>query len=453
MMLEMIAPELFSAFSLRDSPHGEGIMRILAAAIQAVEPAAAVHRHVNLQGNILRIGKKTYDLEVYGRIFLIGMGKAAPAMAQALDDLLGDRISTGLIVTKEIPPGFLSRLPIMEAGHPVPDELSLRAGEKITQLLDNLKATDLVLCLISGGASALVASPYPGIDLKDIQKLTSVLLACGARIDEVNTLRRKLDRLKGGGLAHHSVPAQLVSLILSDVVGDPLEAIASGPTVFDPTSTADAIKILEKYHIKGQIPASIINFLGLEHENLSWDGSDFEKIQNIIIANNLQSAQAALAQAKSEGYNTYLLRTDLQGEAREVAHELCNNLRWAWQRHDPLPPPACILAGGETTVTLRGNGQGGRNLELALSAVSDLADFPKVMLISLATDGQDGNTDSAGAVVTGDSFKRGTSLGLHPTTYLEDNDSFAYFSALGDLLKPVVTGTNVNDLTFLFTFE
>ena len=428
-------------------------MRILAAAIQGVEPGIAVRRHVQRQGNLIRIGNKMYDLGDYDRIILIGMGKAAPAMASAIDDLLADRVTTGLIVTKEIPVGFSSRLPIMTAGHPIPDERSLDAGERIIQFLDQVKATDLVLCLISGGTSALVASPYPGIDLADIQELTTRLLACGARIDEINTLRRQLDMLKGGGLAHRLLPAQLVSLILSDVVGDPLEAIASGPTVFDPTTSADAITILKKYHLVDHIPISILTFLKSNHEKLLWVRSDFENIQNIMVGNNLQAAQAAMAQAKLEGYNTYLLRTDLQGEARDVAHELCNHLRWAYQRHDPQPPPTCILAGGETTVTIQGRGLGGRNLEVALSAVTDLADFSNGLLVSLATDGQDGNTDSAGAVVTGDSFKRGALLGLNPASFLKENDSYTYFSALDDLLKPGSTGTNVNDLAFLFTFK
>jgi len=448
----MITAEKFSTHSFRNNPHGPGIQRILAAAVQAVEPGAAVRKFVQRSGKKLRIGNLEYDLEKIKRILLIGIGKAAPAMTIALQDLLGDRVCAGLIVTKYRPGGYSGSLTIQEAGHPIPDERSLLAGEQILSLLEGLDASDLVICLISGGGSALVTCPQVGISLEDIQVLTAQLLTCGARIDEINTLRRQLDRIKGGGLALAAAPAQLVSLIMSDVVGNPLEAIASGPTVANPTTRADALNILDKYQLRDKVPESILNILVSNLDKLLPGKADFEKVHNLIVGSNLLAAQAALAQARLEGFNTYLLRTDLQGEAREVAHELCTHLRWAWQRADPVPHPACILAGGETTVSLRGDGRGGRNLELALSAVTDLADFPDVMLVTLATDGEDGVTDAAGAVVTGDSFARAAELGLQPESYLERNDSYPFFSALDDLLKPGETGTNVNDLTFLFTF-
>jgi glycerate 2-kinase len=449
----MLTPESFSTYSLRNNPHGEGIQRILAAAIQAVEPGLAVRRQIQCTGELLRIGNKEYDLGEYKRIFVVGLGKAAPAMTRTVEDILGERISSGLIVTKQIPTGFSSRIPIMEAGHPVPDERSVIAGRKIIDLLDQADGKDLFICLISGGGSALVTVPYPGISLLVIQELTTRLLACGARIDEINILRRCLDEIKGGGMAHHAAPARLISLILSDVVGNPLEAIASGPTVANPTSRADAMEILNKYHLLDQVPLSILDFLKRSQERPSRNGSDFDKVENIIVGSNLMAAMAALDQAKLEGYNPYLLQTNLQGEAREVAHVLCDHLRWAYKRSDPVPRPACLLAGGETTVTLRGDGKGGRNLELALSAVTDLADFPNVMLVSLATDGEDGTTDSAGAVVNGASFKRALELGLDPGQYLAKNDSYSFFSGLDDLMKPGPTGTNVNDLVFLFAFR
>lgn len=448
----MLTPERFSAYSLRNSPRGAGIQRILSASIQAVEPGLAVQKHLDLNGDCLRIGKQEFDLGNFKKILVIGLGKAAPAMTHAVEDLLGERATAGLIVTKKIPSGFSCRLPIMEAGHPVPDERSLHAGSRIIELLDKADANDLVICLISGGASALVTKPYSGITLLDIQQLTTRLLACGACIDEINTLRRSLDQLKGGGLALHASPARVVSLILSDVIGNPLEAIASGPTVQDPTTRADAMNILKKYKLQAQVPGSITKFLEKNKEEFSIGIFPDQKVDNIIVGSNIMAARAALLQAKEEGYHTYLLHTVLQGEASEVAHEVSNHLRWAYQRNDPVPRPACILIGGETTVTMRGDGKGGRNLELALSAVTDLADFPHVMLVTLATDGEDGNTDSAGAVVTGGTFKRGLELGLDPGFYLDRNDSYTYFSGLDDLLGPGPTGTNVNDLVFLFTF-
>jgi hydroxypyruvate reductase len=272
-------------------------------------------------------------------------------------------------------------------------------------------------------------------------------------VDEVNTLRRRLDRGKGGGLARLANGAAIVSLILSDVVGNPLEAIASGPTAPDPSTRAEALSILAKYGLEGQIPLTINHALRASPETPKPGDPLLENVQNVIVGSNLIAAQAALKQAEEEGFHPYLLRLDQQGEAREAAFELATTLRQAWQTGSPAPRPACIVVGGETTVTIRGNGRGGRNTELALTAVIELADFPGVMLATLATDGEDGPTDAAGAVVTGETFHRSRSLGLDPADYLERNDSYSFFDTLGDLLKPGPTGTNVNDLTFLFTLN
>jgi hydroxypyruvate reductase len=276
------------------------------------------------------------------------------------------------------------------------------------------------------------------------------LLACGARIGEVNLLRRRLERIKGGGLVRLSNGASIVSLILSDVVGNPLEAIASGPTAPDPASRADALALLEKYALYGKIPASIPVTLEQAPETSKPGDPIFAKVQNVIIGSGLLAAQAALAQAGTEGFNPYLLRVDLQGEARQAAFELSTFLRQAKRTGDPVQRPACIVASGETTVTLHGQGKGGRNTELALAAVIELADFPGVLLVTLATDGEDGPTDAAGAVVTGESYRRSVEMKLHPDDFLSRNDSYSFFAALDDLLKPGPTGTNANDLVFLF---
>jgi hydroxypyruvate reductase len=276
------------------------------------------------------------------------------------------------------------------------------------------------------------------------------LLACGARIGEVNLLRRRLERIKGGGLVRLSNGASIVSLILSDVVGNPLEAIASGPTAPDPASRADALALLEKYALYGKIPASIPVTLEQAPETSKPGDPIFAKVQNVIIGSGLLAAQAALAQAGTEGFNPYLLRVDLQGEARQAAFELSTFLRQAKRTGDPVQRPACIVASGETTVTLHGQGKGGRNTELALAAVIELADFPGVLLVTLATDGEDGPTDAAGAVVTGESYWRSVEMKLHPDDFLSRNDSYSFFAALDDLLKPGPTGTNANDLVFLF---
>lgn len=448
----MVPAESFLTESLRRSPHGEAVARILAAAVNAVDPAEAVRRHVQRQGERLIVAGREYDLTAFRRVFLLGLGKASVRMAGALAAMLEGRLAAGLVVTKHAgPAGREEGLVVLEADHPLPGRRSLEAGERAAAFLADLEPDDLLFCLISGGGSALVSAPAEGVSLEDLQALTGALLACGASISEMNALRRRLDRLKGGGMVKEANEARIVSLILSDVVGSPLEAIASGPTAPDPTTRAEALAILSKYKLQRQVPDSILRRLRTSAETLKPGDPIFARVQNVIVGSNVVAAQAALRQAGAEGFSPYLLRTDLQGEARQAAFELATLLRQARQTGDPAPVPACIVAGGETTVTLRGDGQGGRNTELALAAVTELAGFPGALLAALATDGEDGPTDAAGAVVTGETFRRAAALGLHPVEHLERNDSYSFFAALGDLLKPGLTGTNVNDLVFLFT--
>jgi glycerate 2-kinase len=446
----MISAESFLTSSLRDLPQGGAVARILAAAVEAVEPGEAVRRCVHREGQVLTVGGKPFDLSAYRRVCLLGIGKASVAMAETLGEILGADLADNLVITKHLPLVHQSAFNILTSSHPVPDERSLAAGERTIEFLSSLGSDDLLFCLLSGGGSALVAAPIEGISLADLGSLTAALLACGARIDEINCLRRRLDRVKGGGAVRLANGATVVSLILSDVVGNPLEAIASGPTAPDPTTRADALAVLEKYKLIQQIPASILPALSSSPETPKPDDPLFGKVQNILVGSNLLAAQAALKQAREEGFNPYLLRTDLQGEAREAAFELATFLRQAKKTGSPVPGPACILAGGETTVTVKGNGKGGRNTELALAAVSELADFPGVLLVALATDGEDGPTEAAGAVVTGESYRRAAGLDMHVGDFLGRNDSYTFFEGLDDLLKPGPTGTNVNDLVFLF---
>ncbi len=446
----MLSAESFRTASLRLAREGDSITRILAAAITAVEPGAAVARFVRRSGDIVVVAGREYQLADFRSVRLLGLGKAALAMSIQLARILGNRLDAGLIITKyakEIPG---SPFTILAGGHPIPDARSLDAGQKTLEFLSTLGPNDLLFCLISGGGSALMAAPWEGVSLPDLQALTAALLASGAPIDEINLLRRRLDQVKGGGLVRLSNGASLVSLILSDVVGNSLEAIASGPTVPDPATRTDALALLQNYHLLGKIPASIPAMLEQAPETLKPGDPFFAKVQNVIVGSGLLAAQAALAQARTEGFNPYLLRIDLQGEARQAAFELATFLRQAKRTGEPVPRPACIVAGGETTVTLHGKGKGGRNTELALAAVTELADFPGVLLVTLATDGEDGPTDAAGAVVTGASFRRAIDMNLHPDDYLTRNDSYTFFTALDDLLKPGPTGTNVNDLAFLF---
>lgn len=455
-MPKVISAESFSCYSLNNHPCGAAVSRILAGAIRAVDPEEAVRRHLWRDGNLLGLGvgddRMVIDLDAFERILVFGVGKAAPAMAQTMAELLWGRTLHGLLVVKhsaEPPPvGFEQ----VTGGHPIPNEGSLLAGQKIAEFLHGCTAGDLLICLISGGGSALMTLPVPGVSLDDMQGLTAALLSCGARIDEINTLRRHLDLLKGGGIARMAFPAQVISLILSDVVGNPLETIASGPTAADPSTLADAHGILEKYALAPVVPASIVQALNRGRETLKPGEPVFEKVKNILVGNNLLSAQAAMLQAKEEGFHTHFLGDSWQGEARFVAGALIQVLRQTLQTEGADGRPLCLIAGGETTVTLRGKGRGGRNQELALAGVGLISEISDGMLVTLATDGEDGPTDAAGAVVTSDTFARGAALGLSSTGYLEENNAYAYFASLQDLLKTGPTGTNVNDLSFLFAF-
>lgn len=423
----MIIPDRFRTYTLQ--AHGYSVLPILASALNAVESGAAVKKYL-----------REHSLPSARRLFVFGLGKAACAMTQAAVD--ETRPTDALVVTKHASPLTFEPVTVIEGNHPVPGEASLLAGAAALKFVSQLTPDDLLLGLISGGGSALMAAPY--IPLADLQFLTSALLACGARIDEMNSLRRHLDQLKGGGLARCANGAHIVSLLLSDVVDDSFEAIASGPTAPDPTTRADALSILEKYNLKNKIPYSITQFL---RETLKPNDPIFGRVQNIMIASNEIALFAAQVQAQKEGFQTKIIQKGIQGEARIVGYELARQFK---ESLETMRRPFCLLAGGETTVTLIGKGKGGRNQELALATVDVLAGLDNVMLISLATDGEDGPTDAAGAVVTGESAQRSESLGMSAADYLSRNDAYSFFDALHDLIRIGPSGTNVNDLVFCF---
>jgi hydroxypyruvate reductase len=428
----MFLPVQFGTFSLQSHPP---VMRMLSAAMNAVDAGAAVKSHL-----------RENPLPTANRTFAFGLGKAACAMTSALAD--STELAESLIITKHVSSFSdltrLKRVTVMEGNHPVPGSDSVDAGYAALEFVSQLTPDDLLICLISGGGSALMAAPY--IPLGDLQALTSVLLACGARIDEINTLRRHLDQLKGGGLARSANGAQIVSLLLSDVVNDSIEAIASGPTTPDPTTNADVLSIIEKYGLKDKVPAVIVSSM---RETPKPGDPTFDRVQNTVIASNLIALYAAQAQAQAEGIEAKILRADLQGEASIVGLRMAVQLRESIRQ---IRRPFCLLAGGETTVTLKGYGKGGRNQELALGAVDALAGLQDVMLVSLATDGEDGPTDAAGAVVTGESAQRAKRLGMSAKGYLFRNDAYTFFDALGDLIQIGPSGTNVNDLVLCFAF-
>lgn len=463
----MILPEQLLTDSLRAHPRGASVTSVLAAALAAVEPGAAVRRSLRRAGDDLFAGERRYILGRSAQVFIVGAGKAAAPMGQAAAEILGQRLTGGLLVTKDgyaaAPPGgFHPALQVVETGHPLPDERGVQAARRMAQLLDTAGPDDLVICLVSGGGSALLTAPAEGITLGDLQALTATLLACGASIDEINTLRKHLDAVKGGGLARWAAPAGLITLVLSDVIGDSLEVIASGPTAPDGTTFQDALQVLEKYQITGKTPPAILRRLeqGMHSaapETPKPNDPIFQRAQSLVVGSNRQAAQAALAQARRQGLNTLLLTTYLQGEARQAGRFLAALGRELAMGSGPLALPACLALGGETTVTLAlsttaGSGLGGRNQEMALGAVNDLAGLHDVLVVTLATDGGDGPTDAAGAVASGETLRRAQALGLQPQTFLANHDAYYFFQALGDLLRPGPTQTNVNDLAFVFAF-
>jgi glycerate 2-kinase len=435
----------------------ERILPILSASLQAVDPIAAVKRHMSLDGDLLRIGERTYDLSQYRNIYVIGGGKASGAMAKAVEEVLGRHLTGGVINTKY---GYLSDTKVVkinEAGHPIPDAEGMAGAAQMLNLATKASKGDLVICLISGGGSALMTMPVEGITLQDMEALTGALLRCGATINEINTIRKHLSQIKGGNLSRAAYPAQVVSLILSDVVGNPLDVIASGPTAPDSSTFAQAYGILDRYQLLDQLPLSITQHLrkGKEKqvpETPKKDDPLFANTYNLIIASNEIAADAAMEAAVTAGFHTILLSTYVEGEAREVARVFSAIAKEILYYSRPVPRPACIIAGGETTVTIRGEGLGGRNQELALAAAIQLEGLDEAMVVALATDGTDGPTDAAGAIADGSTMRRARAKKMLARDYLANNDSYHFFEQLGDLLITGPTNTNVNDLTFVFVF-
>ncbi len=473
--------------------HKEQVVSVLDAAIRAVDPRAAVRAHVARSGDVLRIGERSYALVEIDRVLVVGGGKAGTPMAAALHAILPERITAGVVNVKyghtaaegdwEVrferrplarpeaetdglcPPSRAATGPIaiVEAGHPVPDAAGLAGAERIASLLQGLTERDLVIVLISGGGSALLPLPADALTLVDYQTLTDLLLRCGADITEINTVRKHCSRLQGGQLARLAAPAQVATLILSDVVGTPLDAIASGPTVPDRSSFADAWCILERYDIAEQAPAAVGAYLrrglaGLIPDTPKPGDPLFARVNNVVIGDNASAGRAAVAEAKRLGFTAALLTTFLQGEAREAARVVAGLAQGIASGQSDFSPPACLVLGGETTVMIRGRGTGGRNQELALAAAIALEGYPlppgiEVAVVSLGTDGSDGPTDAAGGIATADSIARAKALGLDARAALANNDSYSFLGALGDLIVTGPTQTNVNDLIFVFCWQ
>ncbi len=430
----------------------EAAEQIALSAIEAVDPGALVRECLQRDADRLSIGGDTVELGDFRRILVVGAGKAGATMASAVEDILGDRISGGIVIVKDGHSRPLRKIKVAEASHPIPDRRGMEAaGEIITLLEGNSNAETLVICLISGGGSALMPLPREPVSLEDKQETTDLLLRCGASIDEINTIRKHISSIKGGRLAQAAAPARLFCLILSDVVGDSLDVIASGPAVGDPSTFSDCRNILEKYKIWRNVPQSVREIIERgerqEVEETPKPSSRiFDRVSNVIIGNNDKALEAASSRANALGFGTHILSTRMTGEAREVGTAIATIAMEVCKKNDPLPPPACILAGGETTVTISGGGKGGRNQELALAAALKLASAKDIVVASVGTDGTDGPTDAAGAIVDTTTVERARKRGLDPLEHLDNNDSYNLLKPIGDLLVTGPTGTNVMDI-------
>ena len=429
-------------------------MEIFTHALRAVDPVAAVKRCLKVEGEDLTVDGNRYSLGDYERIYVTGAGKAGASMAQAVETILGDRITNGVINVKYGHVSRLKRVKLNEVGHPIPDEKGVSGSEEIAELLEQMGQKDLVICLISGGGSALLPSPTEGISLEDKQRMTNLLLECGANINEINAIRKHISKLKGGGLARLAYPATLVALILSDVVGDPLDVIGSGPTVPDKSTFGDCMAILTKYGLMDRAPESIKarfqqGIKGEIEETPKAGNPIFEKTRNVIIGSNIIAVEAAERRGKELGYHPLILSTYIEGETREVARVHAAIAMEIIKTNHPIGPPACIISGGETTVTIRGKGLGGRNQEFVLAAALDIQELEGIVVLSGGTDGTDGPTDAAGAIADVDTIRRANEMGLDGAVYLNNNDSYHFFEKLGDLLITGPTNTNVMDLRLI----
>ncbi|MEM3153518.1 MAG: glycerate kinase [Candidatus Bathyarchaeia archaeon] len=429
-------------------------LKSLEAAIKAVDPKSLIKSKLKLKGSILHVNECAFDLRKYKNIYVIGGGKASGSMAEALEEVLGDKITSGLVNVPKETKHQTRIIKLHKTSHPIPDESGVEGTRKMLEIAERAIEEDLIICLISGGGSSLMPMPKSEITIADKRQITEELLKCGATINEINTVRKHISEFKGGWLAKKAYPATILNLILSDVLGDPLDFIASGPTVPDSTTFSDAIKVLKKYGLWDKAPKAIKKVLmngkkGLIPETPKAGDEAFQKVFNVIIGNNRTASLAACETLKSEGLNTLLLTSLLEGEARHIGTVLASLAREILASGNPIKKPAGIVAGGETTVTVLGKGKGGRNQEMALAASLKIRGLEGVAIASLSTDGVDGPTDAAGAISDGKTIARAEVLNLGAEEFLVNNNSYNFFSQLGDLIFTGPTGTNVNDVSVI----
>ncbi|MGA2275243.1 MAG: glycerate kinase [Bryobacteraceae bacterium] len=413
--------------------------RIFRAALRAADPHDAVMRYLARR-----------DYSRFRHVYVIGAGKAGASMARAAERALGSVVTGGLVNVKYGHVAKLRRVELNECGHPVPDERGVAGAERIAEIAATAGEGDLVLCLISGGASALLPLPAPPVTLAEKQNVTRLLLASGADIHEINALRKHLSAIKGGQLARLAWPAKVEALLVSDVIGDNLDVIGSGPAAPDPSTFVDAAGVLARYGIRDKVPAAVRaridqGVAGAIDETPKPGDPLFARVRNTVVGGNRLALDAAARHARELGFRTLVLSSTVAGETREIARMHAAIAREAAEHGRPVKPPACIITGGETTVTLRGDGLGGRNQEFVLAAALDIAGLDNVVVFSAGTDGTDGPTDAAGAIADGDTLRRKPDA----RRYLDANDSYHYFEALGDLVITGPTNTNVADVRIL----
>jgi glycerate-2-kinase len=443
----------------KDKLARESVLALIESALRAADPGLAVKKSLVLNGEGLTIGGKTLELESLGDIYVVGGGKASGAMAEVVEEILGERISGGCVNILRGTRGRFrtSKIELVEAAHPVPDSSGLEGAKRMMDLVGRVREHDLVLCLISGGGSALVPLPVEGVSLGELQEVNSALLRSGADIKAMNTVRKHLSAIGGGNLAKAAYPATVVSLIISDVVGDSLESIASGPTAPDSTTYRDAVNVLKEYNVWNSCPDGVKKHLeeGIEGKNPETPKPGepvFEKVFNLLIATNRIACMAAQEEGEKRGLNSLVLTTYLEGEAKDVGILVSGVAKEILYHNNPWEKPVVVILGGETTVTVRGkaSGRGGRNQELTLSAALRLAGVEGVAIGAVDSDGIDGFSEAAGAIIDGQTILESRKRGLDANSFLLENNSTAFFEGLDDgLIFTGPTGTNVNDLVFI----
>ncbi|WP_455243503.1 glycerate kinase type-2 family protein [Petrachloros mirabilis] len=439
---------------LPPSPIRPLLGRMLKQALESVKSEPALRRAVRKRGHILTVGSRRYDLRHYNRIAVVGAGKATAPMARAIEGVLGSRLHSGMVIVKYGHGVPTKQIVVEEASHPIPDKAGVIAAKRLRSLAASLSERDLLIVLLSGGASSLMPAPVPGISLADKQQVTKQLLRSGAEIAEINSVRKHLSSLKGGRLAE-ATKATVVTLILSDVLGDDLSAIASGPTAPDPTTYNGAVACLKRYKIWSKVPRAVRDHLergrrGRLPETPKARSPVFRRVHNEIIGNSRLALDSLMRVARQAGLRTILLSMTMTGEARIVGKDFGALARKIIDKKRPVAKPCCLMAGGETTVTVKGGGKGGRAQEFAVAAAKVIGGLPNVWVAAVGTDGTDGPTDVAGALVGGQTQAQAERLGIDLDGSLNCNDTYPALKRLGSHIITGPTGTNVNDLYLLF---